>query len=283
MQWKRIRLGLAAALCLVAGSAVPARADLTIDVTPSVAPNAFGSPSYGNYVSNAVHALENGLTSYGAPNSPSYYQALSNGAQINHDQVLVSGFPSWLGTADPGTAFGSAFANELGNRLLFGLNIQGNGTKFAISGLSFTETSSDPSNALGFTFATGSYNYSNDYVGVIYGAGGKNDVGGYTYITSGSNNQMVDALYGRGSGNAFDVYTTSPGATTQEKLDIALAGIQDMTLTGKYSLIGPWGNTLGTGLASVNAVPEPSALISTGIGVMLSIGYALRHRRRVAV
>jgi hypothetical protein len=278
MQWKRIRLGLAAALCLVAGAAVPARADvMTITVTPSVAPNAFGSPSYGNYVSNAVHALENGLTSYGDSSSPSYYQALKIGSKVSADQVLVSGFPSWHGTADPGTAFGSAFANELGNRLLFGLNIQGKGTQFSISQLSFTAKSSDPLNSLGFTFGAGSYNYSNDYVGVIYGTDGAAN----TYVTSGSNTQMVDALYGRGSGNAFAAYMSDPGATIQDKLNNVLAGIPGMTVTGTYSLNGVIGKSFVN--VSPAAVPEPSALISTGIGVVLSIGYALRHRRRAAV
>ena len=276
MQRKRIRLGLAAALCLVAGAAVPARAGMIITVTPSVAPNAFGSPSYGTYVSNAIYALENGLTSFGDPNSPSYYQALSNGAQITPDQVLVSGFPSWLGTADPGTAFGPAFANELGNRLLFGLTILGDGQQFSISQLSFGATSSDPSNALGFTFAAGSYNYSSDYVGVIYG----NDGAANTYVTSGPNTQMVDALYGRGSGNAFDVYTDSPGGTIQDKLNTALAGIQDMTFTGTYTLGGVGGAT-GSAFVNVSAVPEPSTLILTGTGLLSCLNYARRHRRRL--
>jgi hypothetical protein len=287
MQWKRTRLGLAAALCLAAGATAPARADVTITVTPSVAPNAFGSPSYGTYVSNAVYALENGLSSYGDPNSPSYYQALSNGAQITAGQNLVSGFSSWDGTADPGTVFGPAYANELGNRVLFGLTILGNGQQFSISQLSFTETSNDPSNAMGFTFAAGSYNYSNEYVGVIYGAGGAADIADYTYVTSGPNTQLVDALYGRGSGNAFAVYSTDPGTTIQDKLNNALAGIPNMTLTGTYSLIDTPGSQINTfamslGYVNVAAVPEPSTLISTGTGVVLALAYARRRRRRAA-
>jgi hypothetical protein len=263
---------------LVVGAAVPATADVMITVTPSVAPNAFGSPNFSTYVSNAVHALENGLSSYGDPTSPSYYQALSNGAQVTADQVLVSGFPSWLGTADPGTAFGPAYANELGNRLHFGLTILGNGLQFSISQLSFTATSSDASNALGFTFSTGSYNYGSDYVGVIYGAGGAGDVADYTYVTSGANTQLVDAVFGRGSGNAFDVYMADPGVTTQDKLDNALAGIPDLTFTGTYTL----GNATGSAFVNVAAVPEPSALLSTGTGVLLSLAYTWRRRRRIA-
>jgi hypothetical protein len=275
MQGKTIRLGLAAALCLVAGATVPARADVLITVTPSVAPNAFGSPSYGAYVQNAVTALEQGLSSYGDPTLPSYYQALSNGSQVSADQVLVSGFPSWLGKADPGTAFGPAFANELGNRLLFGLTILGNGEKFSISQLSFTATSSDPSNSLGFSFGVNTYNYSNDYVGVIFGTGANPN----QYITSGANTQMVDAVFGRGSGNAFAVYTTDPGATMQDKLDNALAAIPDMTFTGTYTLGGATGSAFVN--VSPDAVPEPSALLLSGTGAGLGLAYAWRRRRRV--
>ena len=276
MQGKMIRLGLMAALCLVAGATVPARADVLITVTPSVAPNAFGSPSYGAYVQNAVAALEQGKSSYGDPTSPSHTRAERLSAV---PQVLVSGFPSWLGTAEPGTAFGPAFANELGNRLLFGLTILGNGEQFSISQLSFTATSSDPSNSLGFSFGVNTYNYSNDYVGVIFGTGGNPD----QYITSGANTQMVDAVFGRGSGNAFAVYTTDPGATMQDKLDNALAAIPDMTFTGTYTL----GGATGSAFVNVSGHRRPRALGPGSRPARASVARPLRlrpalFRRRVA-
>jgi hypothetical protein len=156
---------------------------ITFQVYPSIAPNVFGSPSWTPYVSNAIFALENGLSSSGTPNTPAYYQQQS---VINVNQLIVTGFPSWLGLVDPGTVFGPAYANEFGNRAHFGVVIDGNGTQFSIDELSFTATSDDPGDLLGFTFATGSYAYSNDYVGVIFGTGG----GPNTYITSGPSSQL---------------------------------------------------------------------------------------------
>jgi hypothetical protein len=273
-------------LGLTAGSSSEALADLTITVTPSLAPNAFGSPSYSGYVSNAIGALETGATSAGDPNSPTYYQAIANGASIDANQIIVSGFPSWLGQADPGTAFGPAYANELGNRLLFGLSITSNsGQTFSISELSFAATSSDAGNSLGFGFGQGSYNYSSDYVGVIYGAGGAADTSDYTYVTSGSNTQPVNAIYGRGSGNAYDVYETDPGATDQDKLNNAMAAIPGSTFTGTYSIEG----FTGSGSVNIDSVnpnasptPEPSTFVMAATAGLAGLAYSWRRRKRSA-
>jgi hypothetical protein len=277
-------LGLAVVLGLVVGGASQARAGLVISVTPSLAPNAYGSPSYANYVNNAVTALETGASSYGTPNTPSYYQAIANGSTIDANQVVVTGFSSWLGQADPGTAFGAAFANELGNRLLFGLSIVETSStdKFALADLSFTATSSDPGNSLGFSFAQGSYNYSNDYVGVIYGAGGVSDVAHYTFITSGPNTQLVNAVFGRGSGNAYDAYSSDPGATNQDKLDNVIASIPSETFSGTYTIdgISGSGNVDIASIPGPNAVPEPSSLVSAGIGIATVLGVYRRKRRK---
>jgi hypothetical protein len=275
---------MAVVLGLVAGEADQARAGLVISVTPSLAPNAFGSPSYNDYVTNAVTALETGASSNGTPNTPSYYQAIADGSTIDANQVVVTGFPSWLGQADPGTAFGAAFANELGNRLLFGLSAveSSSADKFAIADLSFTATSSDPGNSLGFGFAQGSYNYSSDYVGVIYGAGGASDVAGYTFVTSGPNTQLVNAVFGRGSGNAYEALSSDPGATDQDKINNVIASIPSGTFSGTYTLDGV------SGSGNVNIVntpdpapaPEPSSLVSAGIGIATVLGVYWRKRRK---
>src|SRR4051812_35349434 len=86
MRLKSVILG-AAALVVLAPAA--SWAAVTISVTPSVAPNAFGSPSYAGYVANATGALHDGDTSRGNPGLPTYYQAQSN---VSADQVIVTGF-----------------------------------------------------------------------------------------------------------------------------------------------------------------------------------------------
>ncbi|HLK68505.1 MAG TPA: hypothetical protein VKU19_33965 [Bryobacteraceae bacterium] len=236
-------------LALVIGLSVHASA-VNILVFPSVAPNAYGSPSYADYVNNAVTALENGQTSAGIPATPSYYQQQST---IGIDQMIVTNFPSWLAQADPGTVFGSAFANELGNRPLFGVIINGDGQKISIDQLTFTASSNDPGNLLGFTFGAGSYNYSSNYVGIINGPGGP------TYITSGPNTQLVDEIVGRGSGNAEAALCTSC-TIPQEQAAIQAAqfGFAGMTqFTGTYM----YGDGLATGSGSFEVAPEPGTAL----------------------
>jgi hypothetical protein len=273
---------IAVCACLVALGG-PARGDLVVNVYPSLAPNAFGSPSYSAYVANATYALEHGLTSFGTPDTPSYYQQLGPNATISASQDVVTGFPSWLGQANPGTVFGPAFANELGNRLLFGLVITGTGgDQFSISQLAFSAASSDPGNTLGFSFGAGSYNYSADYVGVLYNSH-QNDPSQWTFITSGPNTRPVDAVYGRGSGNAYAVYDNGVDPL-QTQLDQAIAGIPSSTFTATYTVTDV-NNQAFTGRASsdVEAVPEPSTLISACVAVIgMGMAFACRRRQLVA-
>ena len=188
-----------------------AQAQITIDVTPSLAPNAFGSPNWNGYVSNSVYALMNGLSTYGSAGSPDYYSTIIGPIQARDN--IVTGFNSWRGDANPGVTYGAAYAGEYGTRVHFGLHIDGHGTQFSIADMSITMSSSDPGNGLGWTFAAGSYNYSSSYVGVIH------DPSGDIFVTSGPNTQLVDELFARGSGNAYDVYMSDPGATPQDKID----------------------------------------------------------------
>ena len=121
----------------------------TIEVTPWLAPNAFGSPSFSAAVANQQHALLNGLTSYGAA-GPTQYNANSTRTAA---QGVVTGFnPGW---ASPTPA--APNQNELGNRMAFGVLIDGQGSQFSISQLSFSATSTD-GGGLSFGFAAGSYN-----------------------------------------------------------------------------------------------------------------------------
>ena len=245
----------------------------TITVYPSIAPNAFGSPSYAAYVNNATTALYNGASAGGTPGLPTYYQQISGSISIS--QMIVSGFPSWNGYADPGVVFGPAFAAELGNRPLMGLKIdKDGGPQFSIGQLAFNQTSSDIGNYLGFGFGAGAYNYSLDYVGVLFGLDGVWGGGDDTFITSGLNSQLVDGLVGRGSGNAPAVYLTDPGLTNQDKIDNALAYFTDpFSVTGTYTL----GADTGSGTFNVVPVPEPTSMSLAALGG-LSLLFVRRRR-----
>lgn len=261
---------------LLALLAVSAYGDgLVINVYTSVAPNAYGSPSYSAYVSNAIYALENDLSSYGDPTDPSYY---SQQTSIGPSQMIVTGFPSWDGQADPGTIFGAAYAGELGNRPLFGVVINA-GTvlpSISISELSFSATSNDPGGLLNFGFAQGSYNYSSQYVGVIFGTDGNPN----TYITSGPNTQLVNEIVGRGSGNADAAYCTGCSIAQQRAAINALnSDFIGMTqFFGTYTLTDP---TLGTftGSGEFDVTPEPGTF-GMMMGSALALGVVFMRRLR---
>jgi len=242
-------------------------------VTPSLAPNAYGSPSFAGYQANAMYALEHGLSSYGDPTLPTYYQAAP--ATLLVSQNIVTGFASWNGLANPT----GAFASELGNRLTFGLHILGNGTRFSISQLSFVGISTDPTNSLGFSYA-GGYAYSAAYVGIDYVDGIKGN-GNDVLVTSGST-QLVDELVGRGSGNAWAAYLTDLGGTTpQDKIDNAVAGVgaTPFDFTGTYTLNLATGQPLSAE-GKVTFVPEPLTMLSVFGGLT---GVAAYIRRRMTV
>jgi hypothetical protein len=268
-------LGLLILLALLASLAFGD--SVVIGVSPSVAPNVYGSPSYSAYVSNAIFALLNGLNSYGNPNDPSYY---SQEAAISLSQMIVTGFPSWDGQADPGTVFGAAYANELGNRPLFGVVVNAGSGLISISELSFSAASNDPGGLLNFGFAQGSYSYSSDYVGVIFGTGGAPN----TYITSGPSTQLVNEIVGRGSGNADAAYCTACTIGQQQAAIGALNGdFAAMTqFVGTYTLTDPTvGTFTGSGTFDITsaAAPEPATL-SMMIGAALVLGVVFARRRR---
>lgn len=246
----------------------------TIVVTPTVAPNGFGSPNWNNWVINSINAQYFDQPTYGTPGTPDYYAAQA--VVTDRRQVIVTGYNSWLGDANPT----GLFAGEFGNRMHFGVHIMGNGSKFAIADMKFDATSTGDGNGLAFGASSdagydfGGYGYSSSYVGVDYVDGIRGN-GNDVLITGGANTQLVDELVGRGSGNSYDSYLTDPGATNQDKLngvawDPAKAWT---TFTGVYTLRGFGNDIIGAG--TIAAVPEPATMAALGLGAL-----ALLRKRR---
>ena len=230
---KRLVVGVVAML----GIALTHAQATSITVTPWLAPNAFGSPSFAGAEANAVQGMYHGGVATGTPGTPTYFQPQLN---VTSAQVIVTGFPSWLGQVNPGTVYGPAFANELGNRMTFALGIVASvGQQISIANLSFSATSTDPFNALAFAFPNG-YNYGTGYMGVLKGADSTLGTADDVFITSGPSSQLVDAIFGRGSGNSFAAYCSSCSLADQQAALDASAAYPGtpFQFTGTYSIDG---------------------------------------------
>lgn len=264
-------------LTILAVFAVPAAyCDITVTVTTSLAPNAFGSPSWSGYVSNAIYALENGLPSYGDPNSPTYY---SDNSDLYANQPLVTSFNSWMGYADPGAEFGAAFADELGNRMHFGLLVTAtDGATVALNDLSFTSSSSDPSDGLGFSWDASPWTYAPERVGIVLNPNGSiADI----YDNGEDGGLPVNEIIYVGSGNAYwplegAADPSCTGCTTaqmQAAIDAEASADGGYTYTGTYNIDG----ASGSATFDVSAVPEPSAIVLLA-SVLGMVGISLRRR-----
>ena len=251
---------------MVLGLAAPADAAPLISVSPWLAPNAFGSPSFALAQDNALSALYTGAASMGAAGPSQFVRQTS---VVSAAEVVVTGFNSWRGVSNPGAAFGAAYAAEGGNRMHFGLRIDGQGMQFSISQLAFSASSSDPGNLLGFSNGAGVYNYNAAYQGVLFGADGVWGGGDDTFVTSGLSSQLVDGLIGRGSGNSLPAYCPAAPALCDDAAQqaaIAAAatslGTDPVQFTGTYRLMGATGAALTSGEGSFQigqTVPEPGA------------------------
>lgn len=247
-----------AASSLVAASSL-AVGSITIDVVASSAPNFFGSPSWNGYLTNSLNSLENGLGNIGDRNiDPTAYEVA--GAIVDPGEFMVSSFNSWRGDAAPT----GAFANELGNRMHFGLHAIGDGTmQFRLEDLGYEIASNDVGNTLGFVGNFAGASFSSTRFGVDWGADRMKGGGDDIYYNSGNGTTFVDEIVYVGVGNAF---APADSAALAAAIGNYSSGF---SITGEYTILGYAGSDL------VSTVPTPGALSLLGLG-----GLAATRRRR---
>lgn len=264
---------ICAAVMMVFAVSGLARAGVTLDVVASSAPNAYGSPSWSGYCSNALYALENGLSVNGdRATTPTGYEAAPD--EVDPWEIAVTSFKSWRGDVNPT----GAFANELGNRMHFGLHAYGDGTsQFTLEDLTFSLHSSDTEDSLiyegGFTGL--SYTGTTRY-GINWGDDRAKGGGDDTVYTSGNGTTLVDELVYVGVGNAWwpggdDTTPATPEGGAQAAMDEYFSWVaseQPIDVTCTYSL----GAFSGSDLVTV--VPEPAGV------VLLALGSLFLRRRR---
>lgn len=270
-------LVVGAVVSLLLWAAPSASADsITLVIRPSSAPNAFGSPNWGSYVTNALTSLEvNGGNIGDRDLSPAAYEILGPG-DLTAGDLMVTSFPSWRGVAAPL----APFAGEYGNRLHFGLHAYGDGTtQFTLEDLSFAVHSSDPADTLQFVGDFVGFHYSSTRFGVHWGADRAKGGGDDTVYTSGNGTTLVDEIVYVGVGNAF--WPGGPGdpLTGQAALDATaayIAGFTPFAVTGTYSIRG------FSASATVTTTPEPGTLLTLGAAASAWAGWRRRRRFRSA-
>jgi hypothetical protein len=211
----------AGASALLAGSAFASSAGPSISIRAALAPNVYsGTTAWDAWELNAITAMEQGKRVVGPANSPAQFRQVST---IGTRDLIVTGFPSFKGVADPADAFGAAYANEMGTRPTFVTRIKPrHGRTITIaSGLQFVLHSNDSANYFGYTpadigvAAPGYASYDGRLVGVRYGSDGKPGGGDDALVTSGS--QAVNEIISFRPGNADSTDPADPVATLDQQ------------------------------------------------------------------
>ena len=199
--------------------------DIVLDVRPSPPPNAFGSPSWGPYLANAMPSLITGGGDVGdRATDPTAYHILNDG-RFGTGDIMVTSFKSWRGLAAPPAPFNL----EYGNRLHCGLaaeSIGGEGAvTFTLRDVIYMMWSSDHILDFAGTLEGTTCDGVNRWC-LNYGPDLEKDVPDETapddiWFTSGeSDTTEMHALYYRGPGNAYWPGAGDPNAG-QAELDEA--------------------------------------------------------------
>jgi hypothetical protein len=173
--------------------------DVTIQVRMVSAPNAFGSPSWAQFVENSMQSLILNLGDVGDRyTDPASYHILGN--RYEAGDIMVTSFNAWRGYAFPGTPFDG----EFGNRLHCGLSAEGDGTiQFNLADVLYMFSSSDHVLDFAGTLDGTTYN-GTTRIGLDYGTDRLKGTPDDTWYMSGEvGSTMVDALYYVGVGNAY--------------------------------------------------------------------------------
>ncbi|MER3495754.1 MAG: hypothetical protein C4320_02380 [Armatimonadota bacterium] len=253
----------------------------TFNVKLAAAPNAYGSPSYAAWQTNALDALAADASTFGDPSMPSYFQDIS-GQTVDAGQNIVTNFNSWKGSVAAATG---DFANEYGNRFMAPVSIVYT-TGFRLMDVfrEFSSTDNEGANGINgvpLAHLTG-IDFSTRARGLSYGADGikgTSDDIVYNSSNPGSDSVFINELLFAGSGVAYEVLndTTFPGNTLQEKIDNEVARLGSYSLTVTYGIDGSNLRGSTTGNLQTSAVPEPATMAVLGLG---ALGLLRRRNRK---
>jgi hypothetical protein len=304
MAKKSNRLILTGAAIILASHEAHAASVVTADFTLwqeySVAPSfeadtVAGWQAYVNNIRQA--ATSSGFVSAGDPSTPGYF-ALSS-VEIPLSQWVSSGpfpfdaedriFNSWHGQANPGAAFGAAFANEYGTFLHTPLLLVTTTGPITVTSINRTEYSEALSPGVPWFGPVAWTTWSAARIGVTsYGGNGVLGGGDDSYTTIGTNMNTVPVLAviatGAGISSSISVqsdFTPWPISMPDEQIYsnyFNQVGNQIVDFRVDYTVnYTKGGGPLSTSLtgSNIDVVPEPSTL---GFAAAACLSVLMRRR-----